>query len=305
MKDGAHGKKANKPSKGSARLRAGRAEIEVVSLSSHRVADKLVRGGIEVYSVRKTGKNSISVQVARKDCEKVFAILRGSCYNIAEVRERGLALLYKKCLARIGLLIGAALFVLLVAAAQSRVLRIEVVGSGAYYEREVLETLEAAGIVPFSAPPENFHPFTAKILSLPRVTFCEMKCSGGVLTVEVRVSDEAERLSAEPLLSPAGGRVEELVVLRGTPCVQVGDEVEKGQTVVEPFACYGEERTGVLIIARVKISYPVTAFYAGSEEEARAQALLDFGEISLLHAEPAEGGFLLTGRASASAAINL
>lgn len=283
----------------------GRTVMKVTSLSAHRAADKLAQAGIPVYSAVKTGKNAVAIEVARKDSKKVFAILKGSCYNISEVRERGLALFYKKCLARAGLLIGAFLFVLLVLGFQSRVLSIEVVGSGAYYEREILETLSRGGVKPLSAPPENCTAFTAEILALPRVTFCEIKCEGGVLTVEVRVSDEHSALAPQPLCAPAAGRVEELVVLRGTPCVQVGDEVEKGQTVAEPFALYGEERRDVVVIARVRISYPVYAEYAGGEEEALAQAFLDFGELTELRTERTEGGFAVWGRASVSAAVNL
>ncbi len=283
----------------------GRVRITLTSLSTERAADKLARAGISVYSLKREGKNRLAFEVARKDCEKVFAILRGSCYNIEEVRERGLAFAYKKCLAHVGLLAGTLLFALCVCCFQSRVLRIEVVGSGAYYEREVLALLSEEGIKPLSAFPRSLPSLTAEILSFPGVGFCEMRFSGGVLTVEVEVGEDRSRPTPVPLLSPGSGRVEELTVLRGTPCVKVGDEVEKGQTVAEPFAYYGEEKRPVVVIALVRVSYPVSAEYPGTEEEARAQALLDFGEDSLLQFTAAEGGISVTGKAFVSASLNL
>ncbi len=285
-------------------FKVGRARVKLLSLSPERALDKLAREHITVYSAQKTGKNALCFEVARKDLEKVFAILQGSCYNIVEVRDRGLASVYKKCLAHVGLLVGALLFALCVLCFQSRVLRIEVVGSGAYYEREVTDTLSRGGIKPLSALPRNLTPFTAEILSLPNVGFCELRFSGGVLTVEVQVGEENSPLPCEPLLAPVAGRVEELVVLRGSPCVSVGEEVRQGQTVAEPFALYGEERRQVVVIARVKLSYPVNARYTGTEEEARAQALLDFGEGEF-EFSPAEDGFAVTGRAFVSAALNM
>ncbi len=282
----------------------GRVRITLTSLSAERAADKLARAGVAVSAVKREGKNGLSFEVARKDCEKVFAILRGSCYNIVEVRARGLVSVYKKCLAHIGLLAGALLFALCVTGFQSRVLRIEVVGSGAYYEREVRAVLSEKGIKPLSALPRNFTPCTAEILSLPNVSFCEMRASGGVLTVEVWVSDERSPLAGTALLSPAAGKIEELVVLRGTPCAAAGEEVEEGQVLVRPFAVYGEEEREVVVIARVTVSYPVSAEYGGTEEEARAQALLDFGGDSELEFTPTEQGYSVTGRAFRSAALN-
>ena len=286
-------------------LRFGRVCVKLTSLSAHRAADKLARAGVRVYSARKTGKNEIVLEVARKDCEKVFAILRGSCYNIVEVRDRGLAYAYKKCLAHAGLLLGALLFILCVGGFQRRVLRIEVVGNGSYCEREVLQTLESGGVKPLSALPQNFTPFTAEILALPNVSFCEMRAEGGILTVEVRVSDDRAVLTGKPLLSPVAGRVEELVVLRGTPCVSVGEEVEKDRLLVAPFAVYGEEQRPVVVIARAKLSYPVSAEYAGTEEEARSMALLEFGGESSLEFTPTEKGFSVTGRAFLSVSLNI
>ena len=64
--------------------------IEIESLSAHRVVDKLARAGIEVLGAEKIQKNAVTVWVNGKDRKKVFAILRGSCYNIKKVTYRGI-----------------------------------------------------------------------------------------------------------------------------------------------------------------------------------------------------------------------
>ena len=279
-------------------------QLTVEALAPQNVLEKLARAKIAVYSARKRAKNIITFRVRAKDLEKVFAILHGSCYNILEVRDCGLGLLYKKCLARSGLIAGALCFLVLVPLFQSRVLKIEVVGSGGYYEAQVLEVLERGGVRFFSAPPRQTAVLVSEILSLPRVSYCSIGCEGGVLTVEVQVGEE-DLVSLVPLKAPSGGKIEELVAVRGTPLHAVGDVVEKGDILVGCFAEYGESRREVAVIARVKISFPVEKRYQGTEESARAQAFLEFGEISSLALAPSGEGWLVTGTAYASAALNM
>ncbi len=283
----------------------GRTQLTVEGLNAFRVIDKLERAGIAVFSARRTQKNAVTLEVKTKDLEKVFAILRSSCYNVKKTSPRGLSRLRLKCLQWAGLLVGALIFAAAVPLVQTRVLKIDIVGGGACYEAEVRNILSSGGVNAFGAMPRNTSTLTAQILSLPRVNFCSFNASGGILTVEVQVSDENSMLESRPLLAPETGVVEELVVIRGTACVQVGEEVGKGDVVVKNSALYGEEERPVIVIAQVKVRFPVSARYSGSEEEATAQALLEFGEISGLKAEPVEGGFEITGEACAESSVNL
>ena len=282
-----------------------RTSLTVESLSAERTLDKLARENIDVYSAHKSAKNKITFEVATKDLEKVFAILRGSCYNVNKVRFRGLTLLYKKCLGAVGLLVGAALFLGIVLYFQTRVLKIEVVGSGAYYEAQVLSVLEKSGVKILSPQPKETAMLSAEILSLPRVSYCSLKCEGGILTVEVRVTEDHETLEVKPLVSPASGTVEELTVVRGTPRVQVGDTVEKDQIIVDGVATYGEEQRTVIVIARVKIAFSVLEEFSGTEEEARASAYLKYGEINEIHTEKSENGYIISGTAYVEGTMNL
>lgn len=280
-------------------------EFIIEGLSAFRVIDKLNRAGIAVLSARKTKKNAVCVRLYSKDAKKGFAILKNSCYNVKKVSPKSVSRLLVWGKKSAGLVLGAAIFLGFVALAQTRVLAVRVVGSGAYYAGEVNEILRAHGVKKMSATPkENL--VSAEILSLPRVCFCSLKNSGGVLTVTVEVSDESTALSREPLTSPATGKVEELVVVRGTALVQVGDEVREGDTVVKGTTLVGETEREVIVIARVKVSYSFCAEYAlESEEAARAQAELDYGEIRELHIEKTGNGYLATGTAFAEASVNL
>ena len=279
-------------------------EIFIEGIGAARAVEKIVRGGVPVLAAR-VQKKGVTVRVDGKHREKVFAILRGSCYNGKNVRFAGLLRLVRLGMARIGLIAGALVFAGLVLFFQGRVLRIEVVGSGAYYEEEVLRTLAGEGTKLFSPPPADRARITAEILSLPRVSFCALSHEGGVLTVRVEVSDEALPLAGGCLYAPADGVIESLTVLAGTACAAVGDSVSQGDAIVRSVTLVGEEELPVTVIASVTVRYAVDAEYAGSEQQALAQAYLEHGAIEELHTQRTEVGWRVTGSALAYAALNL
>ena len=280
-------------------------EITVEGLSAHRAVDKLRLNGITVYAARRTQKNEVVVSLSGKERKKAFAILRGSCYNVKKVRYLGLERVKYACIRAMGILIGAAVCLPAIAFLQGRVLKIEVAGSGSYLHREVKDILSSEGIKPFSAAPKKTSALSARILSLPRVEFCSVKTRGGVLTVTVEVSDTLSPTPHAPLVAPVGGRVEQLFAVRGTPLVSVGDEVRKGDVLVGDYALLNERKEYVVVIARARIAYPVKQVYALTEEQARAQALLDFGELSTLTATQTEEGWLFEGTGRTEVCMNL
>lgn len=282
-----------------------RVEFEAEGLGVWRAVDKVRAAGIPVLSAQKTQKNGVRIAVEGKHRKKVFAILRGSCYNVTNVRAKSLERAFEAGKKLAGIALGASLALAAVLFFETRVLRIKVVGSGAYYEEEVLAILARGGIGRFSRAPGDTAQLTSEILSLPRVSFCSLNAEGGVLTVDVEVSGEASPLTEGPLLSPASGVVEELFALRGTPCFAVGDAVKEGDTLVADYAQYGKTQKRVVVIARATVAFPVRAEYELGEAGAKFQAFLDYGELTEIHTEETEGGCIVTGTAHRAVSVNL
>lgn len=278
-------------------------EIEVESLSPDRAVERLRREGIVVLSAKRTQKNTALIVIDGKDRKKAFAILQKSCYNRKKVRAVGLVRIREALSRGVGLLAGCLAAFGFVLFAQSRVLRVEVEGSGAYLRSEVESILQESGVKPFSPLPKESSALVASVLRLPRVCFCAMGSEGGVLTVRVEVENGLSS-SSESLVAPAAGTVEELLVLRGTPLVSVGDEVGLGDLLVGGYALYGEDVRPVEVVARAKIVFPVKAEYETDEESARAQALLDFGSLSDMTLKKTERGWLVEGTGAAFASMN-
>ena len=192
---------------------------------------------------------------------------------------------------------GAVLAIACVLALERRVLSIEVQGSGAYYEGEVRAILQEGGITPLSPAPTQTALLTSRILSLPRVSFASLRFEGGVLTVLVEVSDEEDVFSPVPLKSPKAGVLEELVVLRGTPCAEAGQQVEAGQTLISERVTYGEREEKVLVVGYAVLLCPVEGVFQGSKEAALEAARLAFGEDAELFSEKTEEGWRIYGQA--------
>ena len=277
----------------------------VEALSVFRVVDKLAREGIEVCSFRILTKNSAVFTVNGKDTKKVFAILRGSCYNIKKVRPQGLLKAVAAFKRFAGLAAGVVLFFVSVFFFQARVLDIRVVGSGAYYKEEVLRILEGNGVKKFAPLPADCASITASIISLPYVSFCTVGKEGGILTVTVEVTSEGQTLKSESLFAPASGVIEELVVVRGTPLFQIGDSVKQGDEVVQNQALFADTTRQVIVIASVSVAYSFQREYAGSEESARLSAELEFQNIREVHTTKTETGWLVEGIALARSSLNL
>ena len=233
---------------------------------------KLKRAQIPLFALQKTDKTTLQVCVERKYRKKVFTILNNSCYNILKVEYYGFSRALHWLKTRLGLIIGAGVFACLCALSNLFVLRIEVVGTGNYYQREILSLLSANGVGVGRTYSANIAPtLTAQILALDNVSFCSLKKTGSTLRVEVQTSPSASLAQAGALLSPADGRVYSLTVVKGTPNVQEGDEVVKDQLLVGTADTEGQE----IVMASVQILCRYAERVAPQQAQAAlAQALL-------------------------------
>ncbi len=282
----------------------GSCEIFVEGVGAARIVEKLAQGGVPVRAAF-AEKRGVLVRVDVKHREKVFAILRGSCYNGKKVRFLGASRALRRLKGRPGLIGAALIFLLAVPFFQSRVLRIEVTGSGAYYEQEIVRLLAREGTHVLSAPPADRARITAEILAFPRVSFCTLSHEGGVLTVQVEVSDEAAMLAGGCLIAPAAGVVQSLTVLAGTARAAVGDFVEAGGVLVENVADAGETSLPATVIAAASLRCTADAQYAGSREEALAQAYLEYGPLEGMKIQKTGTAWHITGEYTVRAALNL
>lgn len=209
----------------------------VEGLNRERLLNTLQKKGITLYDVKARGSKKTEFAVDSQDLKKFFAITKDLCYNIKQVKKRGVLAPFAALFSRVGVIVGAVLFTLAVVAADFYVLSVDYSGSGAVYKDYAGEVLEECGVVPFAfADDKKLQTASSVLLKSSEVfSFVSVEKRGTHVKVHLVLSPEAAGIvdtNRKELVSPVDGVVESIMVLRGTALVAAGDSVRRGDVLV-------------------------------------------------------------------------
>lgn len=267
--------------------------IYIEGLMPERALLRLRRAGIPLFRVQKTNATTLLVSVRKKDLEKVFAIYPNVCYNNSRSSSFTAKLAPKKGAAkwlhvlknRVGLWLGALLFIGGTAFADGLVCGVEFVGTDVY-ARETYAALREANIrlfAPYRKGKEDL--ICAKLLSIDGVEFCSVKKRGMRLVVEIRTAPFGKESAKDgQLYADRDGVILSMTVLRGTALKKIGDRVNAGEPLVgDWFSTEDGGQVRVQAIARVRIACTYEKeIAAATEQEAFAIAYLAVGADSVV-----------------------
>ena len=266
----------------------------VTGLNLDNFINSVKNKGITLYEMRKTGVKTLTVWVNYADSEKFFAISRDLCYNVKRVGEKGRFRFALKLFRNLGLVIGAAIFVLLSLISDDLILSVDYYGSGKAVSREIDGFLQSRGITRFSRFSDIDLPsLSDEILKVSdKISFAECVKSGNRLKVNLALSNQPVKTldcDKESLVSDVDGEIEYIKVYRGTALKKAGDKVSAGETICGGFAVIKdtEVKVGVIATAAIKVNY----FYEYESEndcdEDRAElfALISFGDGEVLSSD--------------------
>lgn len=275
-------------------------EFSIISTAENALR-KLKKARIAVYGCKKEGAEFI-FRVKDKDTPKIFAIFDKPCYNIKVIKKSVKNRFFSLVAVRAGLVAGAVMFIAVALWANALVLKIEVSGSGSYLEPEVRRIIYSEGAKEFK-PYSSFNASvaTGKILALPQVTFCNIEKKGSVLIIDVQVDEEHyASVDGKPLISDCNGVVRNVVAVCGTPAVNAGDAVSKGDTLIYAYTISGEEQINCVAVGYAEIECKGRTEYFSEYDgedglkDAYASLLLEDGNIIDKNhiVKPTEGGFI-------------
>lgn len=263
-----------------------RERLYIEGVMPERALLRLKRAGIAVYDVKKVEKNRILLSVKKKDSEKVFAIYPNVCYNISvytpytvqKAPQKGLTRLVDSAKKRVGLLLGALLFLIALPLADRFVFAVDFIGTDVY-AREAYAALEEVGVQPFAPYKSGKEDLVcAKLLALDGVEFCSVKKRGLRVLVEIRTSAFANQNKQNGgMYAKHTGEIVSITVLRGTPLKKKGDQINAGELLVGDWFTTqdgGQVRVETIARARIACVYE-QEIAAASAEEAFAQAYLE------------------------------
>ena len=203
---------------------------------------KLKKENIPLFNCKTEGAKFI-FYVKDEHVKKVFVIFAKPCYNIKVVYESKRKRFVKALVNRVGLIVGAVVFLIAAVYSNSLVFKISVVGSGSYLSAEAKRIVYEMGVKEFSSCRTFDYPAaTGKILSLPQVTFCNIAKRGSILEIDIEVDDEHyESISNGDLVSDRSGTIKKVVTICGTAATAEGAVVKAGDVLIGAYTLVNEE----------------------------------------------------------------
>lgn len=245
-----------------ARLKKGflRITYQVSGKNINYLPEFLHRKKVSVIKFCQLNETLAKVTIDFQDINKFFAICKNMCYNKKVIGYRGILCPLTLFINKVGLCLGIALFILISTLSNGVLLGVKIQGSGKAFEsetRSLLKTLGVSKYVLFNKI--DYRQIENKILSSnPNITFVSVYKEGNFLVVDSQITSSKIEVLGEnstDIVSTVDGIIEEIVVLRGTPLVSVGDKVKKGDLLVGAYLLGKEEGEifPTFTVARVKI----------------------------------------------------
>lgn len=264
---------------------------EISGLNLDNLVNTLKSRGVTLFGVRKKSAKLLRVSVNYADDKKFFAITEELCYNIKKVGEKGGLRFFHRLFADVGLLIGAVIFAFSLIAADDFIFKIEFMGSGSVYEREITEFLRAENVVPFSRFSNTDLPALSDMIAAysDKISFAECVKNGNRLKITLVIAENSEKTVSgdkSALYSGVDGEIEFIKVYRGTALKVAGERVRAGEQVCAGYAVIKDKTVEVGVIAsfsvRAEFVYEYYSAFDGEEDFAEIFALERLGEGDIL-----------------------
>ena len=249
-----------------------------------RALSRMARSGITLFDVQKKDASTLHFFVKKADEKKVFALYphvgygqKNYAYATRRLPSKGGLKVIEKLKNRLGILLGAIAFVAVTQAGEGYVWKVDL-DAPKVYSAQIKEVLEKYGIKQYARYQKGKEDLICSaLLSLDGVSYCSVKKSGAVLYVALKTNSFVVPEKEKDFLAERQGRLQKLVVLRGTPLLKEGEEVTLQTRLVEGALYTAEgKREEVKIIAYAEIACVYAGTYeCESEEEAFAKAYLE------------------------------
>lgn len=256
--------------------------FRIKGLNLDRFINIVKKRGIVLYNIKKEQNNQLIVTVSHKDSKNFFAIAKEMCYNIKKVKYKGKSYPLLALLRAVPYVLGASVFAFIVICANDVVMSINFFGSGSVYKRQVQNYLTQKGIVPYVRFSSiDIEKLEDEVLAEhPQLSFVSIQKHGTRLNFNLVLSQEkVHKLDGNvyELTAPYDCVIEKMQIYRGTAQVKVGDQVKKGQLLVDGYAVIKEQKVKINVLAfltvRVQAEYQYASKKYNDEQTAIAFTL--------------------------------
>ncbi|MBQ7548509.1 MAG: sporulation protein YqfD [Clostridia bacterium] len=219
------------------RLISGCVELRADGGFPERFINVCTAEGIKLWDIRKLG-DSVCAKTTVDGYRAIRGAAKKSGMRVRLTAKHGLPFFIFRHRFRGGLLIGAALFFILLAALSGRVWIIEVSGNSAVSDTEILECFETAGLKTGRKISDlnTVEIRSSAVMSLKGISRAAINISGCTAVIEVRegqISPEIEKSGGPSnIVAAKDGQVQIIEPYRGTAAVKSGQTVTTGDLLI-------------------------------------------------------------------------
>ena len=268
--------------------------IKVKGLNQLRLLTTLTKNGVVLYEINSFSPNLMNFCVAKKDIRKTFAILKKMCYNYTVEGMYSIRQALKVALERAGLIVGAVVFVLMVAFFQNRILRVTTnIQDGVVCQR--VKQAVSQYLPPLaSADSVDLTKLKSEITQVEGIADCNLQIKGNSLFVSAVLKTDLapKEQEYERITSSHDAVITEIVANKGNIVVKVGEVVKKGDLLIDGkvYDATGENLLqtvaqgrvwGEIVIRKTLIVKDETEFFVKTGNKT-IKTFLSFGEIPRL-----------------------
>lgn len=219
---------------------SGYVEISLWGVRPEKVINMALSRGITIWDIRHEGQDKYRLKVSLGGYKALRALIRRSSCRVKLLRKKGLPFYLMRAKRRKVLVLGTFFFCLTLYFLSSFVWFVEVTGNKLVSTETILAKSTELGLkrgVPKAA--FNRNELTSRLLlQIPELSWVGVHAQGTKIIIEVAEKtlppEDGENIPAD-LVARLDGIIEELLVLTGTPIVQEGDKVKKGQVLIAGF----------------------------------------------------------------------
>ncbi len=235
-------------------MKGGFVTVVFEGLNVQSSLSQLSQRGICLFKVQKVGK-TCRITVKNSDRRNVVDFLTNKCYNIVSVNEHGLtgAICYVK---KHALLLCAVIVCIACALALKNVcFGIEIDGN--VQEKVVLDALAESGICVGAKLPENCNKLASLLVSKIGASYVSVQKNGNKLYVSAEKSQLTQKVdltAVRNIVATCDGIVTAILTEQGTPNVQKGDYVKKGDVLIYGKRTFSDGTfVGVMAVGKVVV----------------------------------------------------
>ena len=221
-------------------LLVGRVRLFVPEEYSQRFLSFLVSKKVKAKIYETDEKNGIYADLSPQAVKKIATALDNLSIKVYIINIKGLYSFLARARHRVGLLLGAVLFFLLLWCSTLIVWRVDISGTCLLPKEQLREELSelGVGVGAMIADINTSGVGNALLLSHPELSWASLDVTGTTVTLTVRETEshqQAEGQATELLVASEAGVIESILVYSGVPSVSKGSVVKAGDVLINGF----------------------------------------------------------------------